>query len=74
MRPENWVDIIEARVERAKAAGWEAWQASDGVWWIMNDPAGQYSGMGESEWQAFNDVLADAELWDEITAKLGGES
>ncbi len=75
--PVNWFDQLDDRIARAKALGWEASLVAppSSMWpngfWIMNDPApSQFSGLGASEREAFTDVLADADLWDEITQLL----
>lgn len=71
-RPDNWIDLIEPRIAAAKALGWEAVDVGrdDYHFWIMNDPQSHYSGTGDSEYEAFWDIVADAELWDEVTAAL----
>lgn len=71
MRPENWLDLMEVRLWKAESLGWTA-EHVGGTYWLMNDPDGRYSGFGDSYTQAFYDVLADEELWDEVTAALEG--
>lgn len=70
-RPDYWYHQLDARIARAKELGWSA--DLYGELWVMNDPDCLYSGLGDSERDAFIDVLADAELWDEISELLFGE-
>jgi hypothetical protein len=60
---------VDARIERAKEIGWEAEQFAPDFW-LMNDPNNVYSGIGATEYTAFADIVADPELWDEVTALL----
>lgn len=70
-------DNFEARKALAIAAGWTCTQIG-GIYlvespdYINNGKREQYSWFHESEYIAWYELLMDAELYDEITALLGG--
>lgn len=76
MRPDDWYMHMDERVASAKAAGWTADDCGKPPFhfWIVSANDGQFAGYGYTEDEAWSDILADAELWDEVTAALADES
>lgn len=69
MPPTNWDNLMEARIERAKACGWYA-EPDLVLGYIVYSEDGEYNGVGATELQAWYDILGDIELWNEISARL----
>jgi hypothetical protein len=62
-------EAFERRKTRAIERGWTSTQL--GVVWWVGDAGGNYSWLGDTEFEAWWELLMDAELYDELTEVLG---